>query len=85
MFYLGRLHPYSQTYTSSSRGIFPSDLHSYSKRRFSGPPVSPALRQWEAPVGFLRKCGKLSLVLFFGVLFYLSFPPSPLSGISVPL
>jgi len=69
---------------SSSRGIFPSDLHSYSKRRFSGPPVSPPLRQWEGPVDFLRMCSKLSLVLFFGILFYLSFPPSPSRGDQCP-
>ncbi len=63
---------------SSSRGVFPSDLHSYSKRRFSGPPVSPPLRQWEAPVGFLLKYGKLSLVLSFWCIILPFFPTLPL-------
>ncbi len=39
---------------SSSRGISPSALHSYSKRRFIRPPVSPSLRQWGACFLFLR-------------------------------
>ncbi len=40
---------------SSSRGVFPSDLHSYSKRRFIRLLVSFSLRQWGAVIGFLRK------------------------------
>ena len=40
--------------SSSSRGKTPSALHSYSKRRFIRPPVSPTLRQWEAGFLFLR-------------------------------
>jgi len=39
---------------SSSRGNLSSALHSYSKRRFIRPPVSPSLRQWEACFLFLR-------------------------------
>ena len=65
---------------SSSRGVFPSDLHSYSKRRFIRPLVSLSLRQWEVLVGFLRKWVELSLVNFFGILFYSPSHPPPLGG-----
>ncbi len=78
---MGQLQPCLQSITSntsweaysSSRGIFPSDLHSYSKRRFIGPLVSLSLRQWGALLGFLRKWIELSLVYFFGILLC---PPS---------
>ncbi len=65
---------------SSSRGVIPSDLHSYSKRRFIGPLVSLSLRQWEALIGFLRKWVELSLVNFLGVLFYPPSHPPPRGG-----
>ncbi len=58
---------------SSSSVVTPSALHSYVKRRFSGPPFSPALRQWEVATCFLREWSELSLDSFFGMVFY---PPS---------
>ncbi len=39
--------PKGQIY-SSSRGVFPSDLHSYSKRRFIGP-FAPPFSPWLSP------------------------------------
>ena len=59
--------------SSSSSVVTSSALHSYSKRRFSGPLVSLSLRQWEAVICFLREWSELSLDSFSGMVFY---PPS---------
>ncbi len=65
---------------SSSIGIFPSDLHSYSKRRFSGPLVSLSLRRWETPYLLSREVDRAfsCLSLWCGILF--SFHPPTREG-----